>query len=250
MTDLTWIKPDWPAPPNVHAVISTRLGPGISIPPYDRFNLGSRCGDDPAAVEQNRSSLREALNLPNTPVWLRQVHGTTVYKIDKISLDTEPEADAAVTSLPNRICAVLTADCLPLLVCARNGTEVAAIHAGWRGLCAGVIESCIRQMHTNPANLLVWLGAAIGPAVYEVGQEVRAAFLAQAAQADIAFKPTRPDHWLCDLYLLAKQRLSMLGIENVYGGDFCTFSDSTRFFSHRRDGQSGRLASLIWIRSN
>lgn len=249
MRDAVWIKPSWPAPANVCAVVSTRLGPGVSTPPYDQFNLGNYCGDDPIAVTRNRDALIHTLRLPNAPVWLRQVHGTKVHEIDEALSASEPEADAAIARLPGQVSVVLTADCLPLLVCAKDGTEVAAIHAGWRGLNAGVIEACINQMHTPATELLVWLGPAIGPTVYEVGTEVHAAFVEHNPKAKVAFTTTRLGRWLCDLYTLTRQRLSALGIQNIYGGNFCTFSDSKRFFSHRRDGQSGRMASLIWIRA-
>ncbi len=251
-----WIAPNWPAPPNVCALTTTRLGPGISAPPFDSFNLGNRCGDDPVAVNANRAALAKALQLPSSPLWLRQEHGTEVYDATTGNVELvkanrhweqEPKADAVISRSPGVICAVLTADCLPLLVCAKTGGAVAAIHAGWRGLRAGVIEACLKKMDSAPEDLLVWLGPAIGPAAYEVGAEVRESFLAHDQAAEQAFRPTRAGHWQCDLYALARQRLTALAVNNVYGSDFCTWSDPKRFYSHRRDGVSGRMASLVWI---
>jgi YfiH family protein len=247
------IVPDWPAPANVRAVVTTRRLPGNSQPPFDAFNLGLRSGEDEAVVRSNRDLLRRALSLPEPPHWLRQVHGTGVVEFaDRASPDTpadveEAEGDAAIARDAGVVLAILTADCLPVLFCADDGSEVAAAHAGWRGLSAGIIESCLGAMQTQPARLMAWLGPAIGPLSYEVGDQVRATFVAPDASAADAFRPTRPGHWLCDLYTLARQRLHALGVTRLYGGGFDTLADP-RFYSYRRDaGASGRFASLIWI---
>lgn len=241
-----FVMPDWPAPPNVRAAVTTRALPGASKPPFDRFNLGMRCGDDAAAVVANRAALVEALELPEAPRWTRQVHGTGVYDADAILADAEPEADASVTRQPGRVIAVLTADCLPVLLCSDDGTRIAIAHAGWRGLAAGVIEATIAELGAQPGELVAWLGPAIGAQSYEVGEEVRAAFVDAHARDAGAFVPVRPGHWLCDLYALARARLARVGVTRVAGGGFDTFSDE-RFYSYRRDRKTGRFASLIWI---
>lgn len=244
-TDAGWtpeerqfIVPDWPAPPSVHALSTTRRG-GIGCGVYRSFNLAAHVGDDPSVVAANRSLL--GTHLPVAPVWLAQVHG--VRCVDAAS---GGEADASV-SHGGRACAVLTADCLPLLFCNDAGTVVAAAHAGWRGLAAGVIESTVAAMQLPGRELLVWLGPAIGPQAFEVGADVRTAFLSDDAGADAAFVAHGEGKWLCDLYALARRRLARLGVMRVFGGDFCTFSDAQRFFSYRRDGVTGRMATLIWI---
>jgi len=245
-----WLQPDWPAPARVRAVVSTRLGPGTSQPPYDRFNLGVRVGEDPGVTAANRGELLRALALPAGPAWLRQVHGTAVHVVRaaaRVAEASEPEADAAVTAVPGAVLAVLSADCLPLLLCADDGAEVAAVHAGWRGLCAGVIEAACARLRTPGPRLLAWLGPAIGPRAYEVGEEVRAAFLAADPAAADGFRAARRGHWYCDLYALARQRLARLGIARVHGGGDCTHTDARRWYSHRRDGVTGRMASLVWI---
>jgi len=241
------LVPDWPAPPAVRALTTTRQLPGLSQPPFDAFNLGLRSGEDEGTVRANRALLQRAFALPAAPRWLHQVHGDRSLRITEEVVDGEPEADAAFTSEPRAVLAVLSADCLPILLCAADGSEVAAIHAGWRGLSAGVIECCLRRLRTAPENLLAWLGPAIGAASYEVDAAVRDAFVAQSSAADEAFVSTRPGHWTCDLYALARQRLWLHGIRRVHGGEFDTFADA-RFYSYRRDGaRSGRFASLIWI---
>lgn len=237
-----WIVPDWPAPPSVRALITTRAG-GVSRGAYAGLNLGMRSGDDAECVTRNRASLRQWL--PAEPLWLRQVHGTTVAEADTI--EGSPEADAAVARRPGRVCAALTADCLPLLLCDEEGRVVAAAHAGWRGLCSGVIEQTLRAMARPPKALLAYLGPAIGPAAYEVGAELRAAFVAADAQAEAAFAPGKPGKFYADLYALARRRLARSGVARIYGGGYCTYAERERFYSYRRDGATGRMASLIWI---
>ncbi len=246
MTDI-WIFPDWPAPPRVHAAITTRLGPGISAPPFDRFNLGLRSGDSIDAVGANRSALQQALRLPSAPRWLRQVHGVNVAQLGPLPSVDEPQADAAVSHIPGTVLSILTADCLPVLLCADDGSEIGAAHAGWRGLAGGVLEATVQQLQTPAARLLAWLGPCIGAASYEVGEEVRDAFVAYDAAAAAHFVPTRPGHWHCDLAALARRRLQAVGLKRIHGGGFDTLADP-RFYSYRRDGaRSGRFASLIWL---
>ncbi|WP_395788602.1 peptidoglycan editing factor PgeF [Aquimonas sp.] len=242
------LDPDWPAPPNVRAFSTLRRGlsVGISHPPFDDFNLGAHCGDEPAAVAANRAALGWVGALPSSPCWLRQVHGTRVWRFDAPAV-TEIEADAAVTSTPGVVLAVLTADCLPVLFCAEDGSEVGAAHAGWRGLCSGVLENTVAALRTPVSQLLAWLGPAAGPRAYEVGTEVRQAFVDVDHAAANAFIATRPGHWLCDLYALARQRLAAVGVDRVFGGERCTLSEPLAFFSHRREGRSGRMAAVISI---
>lgn len=238
-----WIVPDWPAPPRVRGLVTTRSG-GVSDAPYAGLNLGSHVGDKRAAVECNRRLL--AAHLPSEPHWLEQVHGT-----DVVCADTSPVgavADAAFACRPGVVCTVLTADCLPVLLCDREGRVVAAAHAGWRGLLGGVLERTVAAMEVPPARLMAWLGPAIGPAAFEVGGEVRDAFMAQDAAAAAGFVPGRDAaKWMGDLYLLARQRLAAAGVTQVFGGGLCTVSDRARFYSYRRDGVTGRFASLVWI---
>lgn len=241
---------DWPAPPGVFAFTTLRHGAGISQAPFNAFNLGLRSGDEPRAVESNRSELQQRF-LPSPPHWLRQVHGTRVVRFDApapaTALDIEPEADAAVTSTPGTVLAILTADCLPVVLTARDGSEVAAAHAGWRGLAAGVLEATLETMRTSREDVIAWLGPAAGPASYEVGREVFEAFVARAAAASAAFTATRPGHWRVDLYALARQRLARAGVTDVHGGGHDTIAEPQRFFSHRRDQRTGRMATLAWI---
>jgi len=239
-----FILPDWPASSRVHAVTTTRRG-GVSLPPYDTFNLAAHVGDDAAAVAANRARLTTALNLPAAPVWLQQVHGTGV--VDAGRCAEGAAADGAFVGVPGVVCAVLTADCLPVLLCDRAGTRVAALHAGWRGLAAGVLEAGVDALGLAPADLLAWLGPAIGPEVFEVGEEVRAAFMAADAAASAAFRPSPAGRWLADLYRLAHLRLAAHGVSAVYGGGLCTFNDPDRFYSFRRERDTGRMASLIWL---
>lgn len=244
MTTEGWLRPDWPAPAGVGAAVSTREVPGVSAAPFERFNLGSRCGDAAEAVAANRALLETMLELPAPPRWLRQVHGIAVAES---GMDGEPEADAAVTRVRGEPLAILTADCLPVLFCALDGSEVGAAHAGWRGLAAGVLEATLRHMRAPPGAVMAWLGPCIGAASYEVGVEVREAFVADDEGAGACFVPTRPGHWLCDLAGLARRRLQQAGISAVYGGGFDTLADR-RFYSYRRDAaRSGRFATLIWL---
>lgn len=239
-------RPDWPAPPNVRAWVTTRHLPGASKPPFDACNLGARCGDTAAAVAANRTALARLLDLPSEPLWLRQVHGIDVFDADSRAAADEPEADAAVTHRAGVVLAVLTADCLPVIFCAGDGSAVGVAHAGWRGLEAGVLEATVVALRAPPRKLVAWIGPAIGAASYEVGAEVRAAFVDADAGAASAFAPTRPGHWLCDLPALARRRLAAAGIERVHGGGFDTFADA-RFYSFRRERETGRFATLVWI---
>jgi hypothetical protein len=249
-----WILPDWPAPSRVRAFMTTRAG-GVGRPPYDSFNTATHVGDDPAAVAENRHILR--MDLPGEPLWLNQVHGNRVFEwvaSPSPGGDTPPAADACVTRQTGQVCVVQTADCLPVLFCDEAGSVVAAVHAGWRGLAGGVLEATVRAMGVAPGGILAWLGAAIGPDAFEVGEEVREAFVSQHALAGVAFRPVLPGtldeaprKWLADLYALARIRLAAVGVERVYGGGLCTFKDRERFFSYRREQVTGRMASLIWL---
>lgn len=242
-----FLHADWPAPPGVRALTTLRFGLGVSLPPFDRFNLGNRCGDAAEAVAENRRQLEAALQLPSPPRWLRQVHGIEVVRFGGQADAVEPDADAAVTSAPGTVLAILTADCLPVVLAADDGSEIAAAHAGWRGLCAGVLEATVASMRTPPQRLRAWLGPEAGPQAYEIGEEVFAAFTARDGRAHLAFLPTRPGHWKVDLSMLARQRLLDAGVTAVHGGEHCTISAPQQFFSHRRDGRSGRIATLAWM---
>lgn len=242
MAAIEWIEPDWPAPGQVQARSTTRRG-GVSAGPWHSLNLATHVGDDPAAVAENRRRLREQGELPAAPAWLTQVHGCGVAQ----GAAAGCEADARVSSRPGEVCAVLTADCLPVLLCDRSGSRVAAVHAGWRGLAGGVLEQTLDNFSQPAAEMLAWLGPAIGPDAFEVGDEVRAAFIGADAEAKTAFRPARPGHWFADIYRLARQRLAARGVTAVYGGDLCTYREAERFYSFRRDGQTGRMASLIWL---
>lgn len=256
-----WLVADWPAPPGVRAFTTLRHGAGVSTPPFDSFNLGNRHaadGDDPGAVEANRAALVDLAGLPGPPAWLRQVHGTAVARFGAPlplpdprtgdAIGAEPEADASVTSAPGKALAILTADCLPVLFCARDGSEVAAAHAGWRGLAGGVLEATLAAMHTPNEQVIAWLGPAAGPQHYEIGIEVYDAFVAQDWTAGSAFTSTRPHHWKVDLYALARRRLVAAGLAaaDIHGGGLCTIADPRRFYSHRRDRRTGRMATVVW----
>lgn len=268
---MKWLTPQWPAPTGVRA-LSTLRGGGFSAPPYDSLNLGHHVGDDAAAVARNRRALRAAANLPAEPQWLEQVHGAGVRDLDAFGADpvaagghalratheagaddampavaAAGPADAAVTGRPGRVCAILTADCLPVLFTAVSGARVGAAHAGWRGLAAGVLEATVEALAVPPRDLMAWLGPAIGPAQFEVGAEVREALLGADLDAPSAFELNARGRYLADLYALARSRLARLGVGAIYGGDGCTVSESLRFFSHRRDGRTGRQATLIWL---
>ncbi len=237
------IPVDWPAPENVQAATTSRIG-GVSLAPFDSFNLADHVGDHPAAVLANRERLLEELALPAEPLWLKQVHGRRVVTLDGLPAGL-PEADASVSAGPGRVCAVLTADCLPVLFCDRAGTCVAAAHAGWRGLAAGVLEATVAQMAVAPGGIMAWLGPAIGPQVFEVGTDVRVAFVDDDAAS--AFAAQGDGRWLVDIRQLARQRLARVGVSAVYGGDRCTYSEAGMFYSYRRDGVTGRMASLVWL---
>ncbi len=237
-----WILPDWPAPSRVQALSTTRIG-GCSQPPWDSFNLGDHVGDAPACVANNRNSLRILAQLPSEPKWLEQVHGCQVV----LEGQGGRRADACFSARPGEVCAVMTADCLPVLLCNKDGSAIAAAHAGWRGLAAGVLEQTLHCFDQPASAIMVWLGPAIGPAAFEVGDEVREAFVDKQQQAETAFTPNGPGKWLADIYHLARQRLRAQGVEQIYGGGFCTYADDERFFSYRRDGRTGRMASLIWL---
>lgn len=236
-----WLTPQWPAPARVKTCVTTRAG-GVSLAPYDSCNLGEHVGDQPPAVHKNRQRLVSLLGCK--PAWLQQVHGVGVVEADPVQV---LEADASWTNKPGIACTVMTADCLPVLFCDRAGTRVAAAHAGWRGLANGVLEATLDKLGVPAEQVLVWLGPAIGPQAFEVGGEVREAFVTQHAQATAAFVPTgNPGKFLADIYQLARIRLAARGVDAVYGGDFCTVNDP-RFFSYRRATQTGRFASLIWL---
>lgn len=240
----------WPAPSPVHAITTCRTGPGLSAAPFDRLNLGLTAGgEDNATVEANRALLRVQLDLPSTPCWLKQVHGSEVVHVTDAVPSGVPVADAAVTSARGRVLAVVTADCLPIVLLSRKQPHVAIVHAGWRGLAAAVVERTIQEIACPAQDLLAWLGPAAGPAAYEVGEEVYAAFVDRHPAHVSAFKPTRRGHWHVDLYALAQARLCQAGLERtaIYGYPWCTISDPSRFYSHRRDGRTGRMATLVWI---
>ncbi len=239
------LTPEWPAPPEVRA-FSTWRGGGVSAAPFESLNLGGHVGDSPEAVAENRRRLCAAARVPSEPVWLSQQHGAGVLDLD-VRGDASRVADASVTRRPGQVCAILTADCLPVLLALDAGGAVAAAHAGWRGLCAGVIEATVRALEVPPRSLLAWLGPAIGPAHFEIGPEVREALLSGDPAARHAFEPNARGRYLADLALLARRRLERLGIERVYGGDACTYASQERYFSHRRDGRTGRQATLIWL---
>jgi hypothetical protein len=242
--------PSWPAPRWVRAVCTTRRG-GVGEPPFDKQNLAAHVGDDAGAVRDNRATLKLALKLKRDPAWLDQVHGATVVRAEHVSQrvgDPPPQADACVTSKPDHVCAVLVADCLPVLFCDRSGHRVAAAHAGWRGLSQGVLEATVASMSVAPASVLAWLGPAIGPEKFEVGPEVREAFLCTDPGDAECFKPAATEgKYLADIFALAKRRLAAAGVTQVHGGGICTVTEEESFFSHRRDGRTGRMAALIWM---
>lgn len=243
-TELAFLRPDWPAPANVRAATTLRVG-GTSNGAYASCNLGDHVGDSPAAVAANRAAVSAALALPHAPAWLQQVHGTRV--VNAAEVTTPIAADGSFATAPGAVCAVLTADCLPVLLCSFAGDAVAALHAGWRGLAAGIVEAGVRAFARPGELLLAWLGPAIGPQRFEVGDEVRAEFCAHDPAAAAAFVASGEGKWRANIYLLARQRLAALGVTAVYGGGLCTIADAERFYSYRRDGVTGRMASLIWL---
>ena len=240
------LQPDWPAPQQVRACTTYRHQ-GTSLSPYDSWNLASHVGDDANRVAQNRVLLIERLALTSEPVWLDQVHGNKIINLAQHSKSGTPTADGSYTSQPEKVCAVMTADCLPVLITNQTGTEVAAVHAGWRGLAGGVVQQAIDLFTCQREDILVWLGPAIGPQAFEVGAEVRQVFVDQLATCDTAFKLISEKKYLADIYLIARQLLGSINITAVYGGDRCTYSESDSFFSYRRESQTGRMSSLIWI---
>jgi len=243
--DPDWIVPEWPAPPGVRAFLTTRAG-GVSTGAYSSFNLGLSTGDDPRAVEANRRRLRAML--PAEPRWLKQVHGAHV--VDAESVHDRPEADASIARTPGIVCAIQIADCLPVLFTDRSATAVAAVHAGWRGLAAGVIDNTVAAMDAagiRAGEILAFIGPGIGPGAFEVGGEVREAYVGRDPGARYAFKTHVPGKWLADLPSLAKRALERCGVTSVYGGTLCTYSDPQRFYSYRRDKVTGRMAALVWI---
>ena len=239
------IRPDWPARPAVNAVVTERAG-GHSRGAFAGLNLGTHVGDRADAVAANRGALATELALPAAPFWLAQVHGRAVVDLD-LEPGAVPEADGAVTSQADRVCAVLTADCLPVLFATANGTRVGVAHAGWRGLANGILPAAVLALGCDPSELIVWLGPAISAEAYEVGDDVRTEFLAANAAAERYFSPNERGRWQADLYGLARQALNGCGVTEIYGGDFCTFGSPERFFSHRREAPCGRMATLIWI---
>ena len=238
------LMPEWPAPSGVRACATTRVG-GMSLAPYNSFNLAEHTGDDPIAVRANRNALYAALGTGAPPRWLEQQHGVRV--IDPADPDAGPQADGACTSALGIVCGALTADCLPVLLCDRDGTRVAALHCGWRGVARGIIEAGIAAMQRPSSRLLAWLGPAIGPTVYEVGEDVRQALTTMSGALAAAFQPTRAGYWTLDLTGAARMLLEQRGVTDVYGGGACTYAEADRFFSHRRDGVTGRMATVIWL---
>ncbi len=237
---------EWHTPPGVCAAFTTRQG-GVSEAPWDSFNLGVHVNDAPAAVAANRARLKSMLSLPSEPVWLTQVHGVDVFDLDKAGdLLAPPTADAAIANERGRVCAIMVADCLPVLFASRDGSRIGAAHAGWRGLAAGVLEKTVAALGVPGPQISAWLGPAISREHFEVGDEVREAFVAQDAGAASAFTKNPRGKWQADLVALARRRLETVGVTDVSGGEWCTAADRERFFSHRRDGRGGRMAALIW----
>lgn len=243
------IYPNWPAPKNIHAFTTTRQG-GVSLAPFDSFNLGAHVGDNAQAVAANRAHLVDAFGLPQAPLFLNQTHSTRVISLPYTEHNLD--ADAVYSNQPNQVCVVMTADCLPVLFCNRQGSEVAAAHAGWRGLCDGVLEATVNCFAAAPEEIFAWLGPAIGPDAFQVGEDVVAQFVAVDAKARLAFRedPREAGKYFGDLYHIARQRLNALGIREISGGEHCTFHDAAQFFSYRRDNQTGRMGSVIWIGEN
>ncbi|OOF43225.1 multi-copper polyphenol oxidoreductase [Rodentibacter rarus] len=240
------IYPTWQVPTNIHAFTTTRTG-GVSQAPFESFNLGDHVGDEKSAVKINRTLLVEKFHLPHLPLFLTQTHSTKVIRLPYSGDNIE--ADAVYTNQPNQVCAVMTADCLPVLFTSKEGIEVAAAHAGWRGLCDGILEETVKCFHTNPQNITAWLGPAIGPKAFQVSKEVIEQFMQFDRLAEDAFQPdpSEKGKYLGNLYQIAIQRLNKLGITEISGGEYCTFYEKERFFSYRREGKTGRMASVIWF---
>lgn len=246
MSDLHWITPDWPAPENVRAASTLRTG-GVSSGAYASLNLGSHVGDDPALVRENRARLRRALELPGEPLWLNQVHGSIVVDATShVADDRPPTGDASISFAAGQVCAILTADCLPVLLCDREGTRIAAVHCGWRGLASGVLSATVAALQTSAARLIAWLGPAIEPDAFEVGPEVRDQFIRSHPDTAVAFAENARGRWQANLEELARIELRRLGVASIHGGGYRCHADRERFFSYRRDGQTGRMATMVW----
>lgn len=247
-TEIAWLQPEWDAPPRVRVVSTLRTG-GVSKGEYAQLNLANHVGDDLQAVRENRARLSAAAGLPGAPLWLDQVHGTTVAEHPGALAEgiTPPQADAAVTFASGRVCSVMTADCLPVVLTDRAGSRVGVAHAGWRGLAGGVLEATVQALRVHPDQLLAWLGPAISQTAFEVGPEVRAAFVARSVANADAFVVNAAGRYQADLYALARNALGAAGVRYISGGGVCTSSDSQRFFSFRRDGRTGRMATLAWL---
>lgn len=244
LNTFNWIVPDWPAPSKVRAASTLRAG-GVSEGGFASLNLAAHVGDAPPAVAENRRRMREALQLPAEPAWLNQVHG--IHVVEAGAAETPPTADASLSRSANQVCVVLTADCLPVLFCDRDGTRVAAAHAGWRGLVGGVLGATVEALEVPANRLIAWLGPAIEQSAFEVGEEVREQFLARAAGDQVAFERNARGRWQADLYELARRELGRLGVTSVHGGGFRTHADAARFFSYRRESRTGRMATLVWL---
>ena len=240
------LAPEWPAPGNVRAAFTLRSG-GVSAPPYDTLNVGAHVGDDIDRVRENRTRVRGLLQLPGEPAWLEQVHGTEVVEVSAANSSTAAPADAVIARERGAVAVIQVADCLPVLFSSADGAVVAASHAGWRGLAAGVLEATVARLGSDPQRLLAWIGPGIGTAHFEVGAEVRTAFMTHDSTAAQAFSSNRRGRWQCDLVQLTRQRLKRIGVTAVFGGQWCTYTDRSRFFSFRRDGRCGRMAALIWL---
>ena len=241
---LAWLEPDWPVPPGVRVISTLRSG-GASAGPFASLNFAAHVGDRPEAVAENRRRLRVAVALPAEPLWLEQVHGVDVAVHDGGSDSRRADASIAFTS--GRVCAVMTADCLPIVLADRAGTRVGVAHAGWRGLLGGVVEATVARLECDPRELLAWLGPAIGAAAFEVGAEVREAFVNRSPDLASGFTSNERGRFQADLYGLARQVLAAAGVTSVHGGGWCTHADASRFFSFRRDGTTGRMATLAWL---
>jgi purine-nucleoside/S-methyl-5'-thioadenosine phosphorylase / adenosine deaminase len=238
-----FLQPDWPAPSSVRGAMTTRTG-GVSSGRYESFNLAMHVGDELAAVAENRRRLREALRLPSDPQWLEQVHGGEVAVIPG---ERSRAVDAAVSFTPGAVCAVMVADCLPVFLASREGDRIGLVHAGWRGLAAGVVEAAIAKLECDPKRLVAWLGPSIGPEAFEVGDDVRIALTAGDPGASAHFSAGHAGHFFADLPALTRRRLALAGVTDVHGGRHCTYSEPARFYSHRRDGRTGRMAALLWL---